>query len=166
MPGFKINGEGEGPDSKVKTLRVHRFALKTFMGKPGDKKPFDMVKDIDIPERIIEELQIKTPGATYKFGKQASYSDLKIVFYVPSLLIDDVESLLDKVHTPEEGIGDFDKYVNEVSVDLNDDKGSLINSYKFKNAWISSITKSQLTYGSSEIFALTTTVKFSWYEVG
>ena len=164
MPGFKINGEGDGPDSKAKILRVHRFSLKTFMGKPGNKEPFNMVKDVDLPERIIEELLVKTPGATYKFGKQASYSDLIIVFYVPHLLVDEIEILLDKVHTPEEGIGDFDSYINEVSLDITDEKGSMVNNYTFKNAWVSSIKKNQLTYGSSEMFLLTTTVKFSWYE--
>jgi len=165
MPGFKINGEGDGPDSKTETLRAHRFSMSIFMGQPGHNPPLNLLKDVDLPERIIEELQIKTPGSTYKFGKSANYSDLKLVFYTPKDLLSELETYLDLVHTADQGIGDFDDYVNDVIIDLNDSKGSKLVTYSFKNCWVSNIAKSQLSYGSSEILSVTATVKFSWYEV-
>jgi hypothetical protein len=163
MPGFKINGEGGGPEATVETFRTHRFTLETFLSKPGDKPPFNLLKDVDLPERVIEELQVKTPGATYRFGKQASYTDLKMTFYIPSNLINELEKMQDKIHTADTGIKDFNDYVDTIILVLNHDDGDV--RFEFKNAWIGNISYGQLSYGSSEIKSATITIKYSWYEI-
>lgn len=162
MPGFKIE-TGEGPDSKTETYRTHRFTMETFLGKPGNKPPFDLLKDVDLPERVIEELQIKTPGATYKFGKQTTYTDLKLVFYIPADLVDELEKLVDKVHTTDTGMKDFNDYVGTITLIMNHPDKDV--KFEFKNAWISNVLYGQLSYGSSEIKSATVTVKYSWYEI-
>ena len=163
MPGFKIHGEGGDVDANIETYRSHRFVLDSFLGKPGNKSPFDLLKDVDLPERTIEELQIKTPGATYKFGKQANYTDLKLIFYIPPYLVPELEKMQDKVHTTDKGIGDFNKYVDEIYLTMYHDTVDI--KMVFKNAWISNITYGQLSYGSSEIKLATVTIKYSWYEL-
>jgi hypothetical protein len=165
MPGFNINGEGGGPDPKTDTLRSHRFTLITFMGSSGKDKPYDLLKDVDLPDRIIDELQIKTPGATYKFAKSANYGDLKMIFYVPKDLLSKLEKLQDKVHTSKQGIGDFGDYTDEISFSFDDEKGKALDTFKFKNCWISNLVPNQASYGSSEILVVTVTIKFSWYEI-
>ena len=162
MPGFKINGDGDGPAANVETFRTHRFSLETFLGKSGDTAPFNLLKDVDLPERVIEELQVKTPSTTYKFGKQANYTDLKLTFYIPSKLIIELEKLQDKVHNIDTGIKDFNDYVGEISIILNHEDGDV--KFEFKNAWISNITYGQLSYGSSDIKSATVTIKYSWYK--
>jgi hypothetical protein len=162
MPGFKINNTGDGPDAKTETYRTHRFKLETFFGKPGDKPPFDMLKEVDLPDRLIEELQVKTPGGTYKFGKQLGYTDLKLTFYVPKDLLFKLEEILTKVGDNINGIGDFDKYVGTITIIMQYQDQDF--KLTFVNSWISNISYGQLSYGSSELKSITVTVKFSWYK--
>jgi hypothetical protein len=162
MPGFKIDGKGDGPDATAEVYRAHRFELKTFLGKPGNKAPWNTLKDADLPDKALEELQIKTIGATYRFAKQISYSDLKLTFYTPSKLIPEIEELFDKAHDTDEGLKDFDKYVGEIVLQLYSGEETI--DYTFKNAFISNITNGQLSYGSSDLKLITVTIKFSWYE--
>jgi hypothetical protein len=161
MPGFKIGNQGDGPNATAEVFRTHRFILNSFLGKPGNKPPFDMLKDVDLPDRIIEEIQIKTPGATYKFGKQLGYTDLKLVFYIPKDLLSKLEEMFDDVGNNKTGIQDFNTYMDEVVLTMQLKEQDF--KFTFKNAWIGNISYGQLSYGSSELKLVTITVKFSWY---
>jgi hypothetical protein len=164
MPGFKISDEdGNGPNSKEETFRDHRFILDTFLGNPGNQPPFNLLKNVDLPERLIEELQIKTPGATYNFSKQLGFGNVKFIFYIPNGLIEKLEELFDKIGNSKTGIQNFNNYMSEIGLRMVHPDGD--KAFLFKNAYISNITYGQLSYGSSEIKQATVTVRFSWYEV-
>lgn len=170
MPGFKVNGKGggiAGPSAAPSgdPLRDHRFRLTTFMGMDATQEPFHFVKDVDLPEKVIEVLEIKCPGTTYKFAKSASFTDLKIIFYGTQSLATEIKSLEEGVHNTEDGIGDFDEYLKEIQLQMYDGNEADMVVFKFKGCWLSNTQWGSLSYGSSELKLITVVVKCNFFEV-
>lgn len=167
MPGFMIDGRGgkvsASPDSDL--LRDHRFKLVTFMDKDASQLPLALIKDVDLPEKVVETLEIKCPGTTYKFAKSVSYGDLKLTFYGTKELATLFKELEEKVHTTKNGIADFDEYLKEVGFQMYDGEGSELVNFKFKGCWISNTQWGACSYGSSEIKLITIIVKCNYYEI-
>lgn len=183
MPGFIINNSGgvadPNPANHTDWLRNHRFSLLNFFGQlpPTANKEFLMLKDVTLPDKTISELAIKTPGTTYKFAKQVSYTDLKMTFYGSAALLTKCLQLGDKAHDLTSGIGDFDDYKGQVTFMINED-GEAVDpkttigggnqtgiKYDYHGAWISNVNHGQLTYTSSDIKSITVTIKFDFFEV-
>lgn len=167
MPGFKIGGDG-GPLTaapSVDLLRDHRFTMTTFMGMDATTDPFIQLKDITLPEKVIETLEIKCPGTTYKFAKSANYTDLVLTFYGTSGLVDRIEDLENSVHNVNTGIGDFNTYLNDVTVNFTDNMGSPLSVLLFSNCFLSNTKFGDLTYGSSDIKLITVTLKINYYTI-
>lgn len=167
MPGFKIDGKGGDPSAAPSTdlFRDHRFKLTTFMGMNATQEPFYYVKDVDLPEKSIEVLEIKCPGATYKFAKSVSYTDLKLTFYGTQGLAEKIKELEDHVHKTDTGIGDFNEYLKEIELQMYDGEESNMITFKFKGCWISNTQWGSLSYGSSELKLITVIVKCNFHEV-
>jgi hypothetical protein len=166
MAGFFIRNSGS-PESSVSATqefsRVHRFILINFLGVQANQFPWHHVKDISIPDKDIESLEIPTPGAVYKFPKQIKYGDLQIVWYgTPELELKLNEMIKENVHNEADGIrSDF----NTIEVGLTDASRNVTVRYKFYNAYISNLKRSELTYTSSEFLNLTSVIKFSHYKI-
>ena len=167
MPGFMINGLGgklgAAPFNDV--LRDHRFKITTFMGIRADETPFIQVKDIDLPEKIIEVLEIKCPGTTYKFAKSVNYGDLKVVLYGTIELVEKLKTLEDKIHTVDDGIGDFNKYLDDVIIEMYDGQESTQVTFTCKGCFVHNVSWGNLSYGSSELKLVTVILKCNFYKV-
>jgi len=178
MPGFIIGGQG-GPATTVPNnrdwMRAHRFRLLDFFGQlTNSATEFLALKDVTLPEKKIKSIDVKTPGTTYKFASQADYSNLKMVFYGSRTLLAKCYQMQDKVHNTREGLRDYHDYKGEVKFRMIDvpsvsvfgftiDRASGME-YLFKNAFISNIQHSQVSYSSSEIFQVTANIEFDFFE--
>ena len=167
MPGFKINGQGTGPDGSpsIELLKDHRFTLTEFLGMDGTQDPFIQLKEVTLPEKVVETLEIKCPGTTYKFAKSVNYTDLVLSFYGTSGLIDKIEELENKVHTVDSGIGDFNTYLGDVTLNFTDGEGSPLSILLFSNCFLSNTKFGDVSYGSSEIKLITLTLKCNYYTI-
>lgn len=177
MTGFIINDQGNDKyDAKLSVgrgdwHRDHRFRLTSFFNNIDSsfKDYLNQVKDITLPDKEIDELSIKTPGTTYKFPKQANYSDLKIKFYSNSSFLSKVQSISENVHSISEGVGDYNKHMDLVAISIfgtgNVARDRQLIKYRYFNSWISSITHGDLSYSSNDIKIITVNVKFSYYEM-
>lgn len=170
MPGFIINAnENNAAPTTPKNsdwLRTHRFKLSEFFGVRLDANEFLSVKDVKLPDKSMSDLKISTPGTTYSFAKQASYSDLEITFYGSEDVLLKCLQFADKVHDVREGLHDYNDYKGSVSIKVfTDGNGKAAVEYKYINAYISSVKHSQLTYTSSEIYSISLVIKFDYYDV-
>lgn len=169
MPGFSVNGEGgntpSAPGAGQDMLRDHRFKMVTFMDMNASQAPFYQIKDVDLPEKIIEVLEIKCPGTTYKFAKSASYTDLKLTFYGTQELASKIKELEHDIHNVDTGVGDFNQYLKDVVLQMYDGEESEMITFTFKGCWLSNSQWGNLSYGSSELKLITVVVKCHFYEI-
>ncbi len=167
MPGFMIDGQGgkvsASPDSDM--MRDHRFKLVTLMGDDATNLPLALIKDVDLPEKTIEVLEIKCPGTTYKFAKSVTYGDLKLTFYGTKDLIEKIKSYEEEVHTKDEGVKDFNGYQKDIEFQMYDGEESPLVNFKFKDCWLAGSSWGNVSYGSSEIKMITLVFKCNYYEI-
>jgi len=168
MPGFVINGTG-GPAITIPNsgdwLRSNRFVLTSFFGKAPSSNGFGYLyalKSVQLPSKVIKELEIEGLGTTYKFAKSVSYDDLKMTFYGCWELLDYLYGISNKIHTEETGISDFDIYKGIIELVMYETNKIAIN-FKYVGAWINNIDHGQVSYGSSEIQEITVNIKYDYY---
>lgn len=163
MPGFNISNNG-GPNPKRETLRAHRWTIFTFLNEPvSDDSVLKIAREVQLPERLVDSLSIKTIGATYKFAKQVGYGNLGITWYGTTELVRLLEEKMDEIHTDTSGLGDFNEYMGRIIIGLSTvDEGF---DYEFENCYIEKISKDQLNYSSSDIWAITADIALTSYRI-
>jgi hypothetical protein len=167
MPGFFIRRDIGAPtqydvSATDEFSRVHRFFLINFLGLQPNQFPWHFIKDLTVPEKDIESLDIPTAGAVYKFPKQVKYGDAQIVWYgTPELELKLIKMAENKTHNDKEGTKNG---TNLIEIGLTDSQGELTLRHKLYNCWISSIKRSELTYTSSEFLYITAVIKLSHYK--
>ena len=173
MPGFSIGdniGQAKSMPSKGDFLRDHRFRLINFMGiAVVDNSMFMQVKDITLPTKDLSTISIKTISTTYDFAAQASYGDLKIMFYGTADLLKRLQEIHNIVHDEEDGLKDFGDYCNIIELELYGPHAKTPSSslplikFSYRNCWIKTLDPGVLTYTSSEIMKIGVVVKTSHY---
>jgi len=181
MPGFFIGASSDRQDdvstgqsnfggqtlnATIETHRDSRFAVTKFMDLTATGTTSLMyVKDVTMPDKLLKMLSISTISTTYNFASQASYTDLKIIFYTSSKeFIDTLVDLEKEIHTVDDGIKDFNRYKKEIDIIWFKDGGGYDSElpkvrYKCKGCVINKVSWGQVSYGSSSIKLVDVAIK-------
>jgi hypothetical protein len=172
MPGFRIEGNEENslppPDPDVK--RAHRWRIEKFGAVdnlPILPSPDELLlaKSVTMPTFGFEEQSVLGGSIPYKFATKPAFSDLVVAFYDLIGLEPMIRKWQEAVWKPAQGIGQADRYKDEVIVYLVDGQGSPVDdAWVFVNAWPKIINHGELTYDSSDFKLLTVTVSYDFIE--
>jgi len=168
MPGFIIRGVGEdGPPNTVETLRKHRGKISLMSSYISDapREVLLMAKDVELPDRSIEKIEILGTDRIYKYAKRTNYPDASITFYDDGEVTKFLNEWIDLVSSSKKGISQHSDYKGNVNIDLLDGEGKTKLQYKLSGAWPSKITNGSLTYTSSEIKIITVIITFDDIEI-
>ncbi|RLF30371.1 MAG: hypothetical protein DRN07_08710 [Thermoplasmata archaeon] len=167
MPGFKINGRGEGPPNDVETMRDHRWKIEVATGNETltimaqkCNRPVYVTDRVTIPQYQNE---IYLPGrtkwepvkASFYLGEDDTLQKLRDV-RDKSILVEGTDQL------NVQNMAWNDQYKTTVTITVLDGEGSGIYEYRLEGAWITRIEGPDFDYGSTAISIITVTFSYDY----
>lgn len=173
MPGFKIDGKGNGPSNTMEVGRKHRFRVSiSFADTDMDLN----VKSITLPSIEYDEM-IAHNGADYvhRAGKY-KYKPIDIVFYEALTATNDsmVNRLIFKKlpNALGEELGsfyksnDFGGYGFTTTIIREDGKGNGYLTYQLFDCSIASYDPGDLSYADNELSEVKMSVRYNRFTQG
>ena len=173
MPGFKIDGKGNGPSNMMEVGRKHRFRVSiSFADTDMDLN----VKSITLPSIEYDEMTAHN-GADYisKAGKH-KYKPIDIVFY--EVLTEGNDSIVNRAifkklpNVAGEEIvskykkSDFGGYGFTTTIIREDGKGNGYLTYQLFDCSIASYDPGDLSYADNELSEVKMSVRYNRFTQG
>lgn len=158
MPGFKINGSGDGPSNTLELAREHRWLINKLGNIDISKGQLLIAKEVNLPEYDIDIQEILGGLMWYKYAKAVKWKDVHIVFYDDGKIAQALEGWRNLVYTNDGGMGKHDggngSYKQDSKFSMLDGAGKAIYDITLKQSWPKQILYGKLSYTSSEIKAV------------
>lgn len=168
MPGFKINGEGEGPKSTAEIRRVHRWVFET-LGPPEiiTREICLVLKEAARPKVNLEDVLMHHNQEEVHVAGKTSWDDISMTWY-------DVEndpdasdamwSWFNKVNILEGGqAGNVyapDEYKAHVTtLQMLNGMGEPNETWELYNGWPKDMNWGDLTYENSDLATVEVTYR-------
>lgn len=168
MPGFTINGYGDGASPNVKPYYKYTWELLQVVGTtigPQSSLPLIYVKEASLPKWTIGKEEVQGASIKYKFAKDISWEDIKIVWYDTVGLQEVMEDWRSLVWTPESGMGVAGKYKNDSKLRSFTFDFANPREWILRNSWPSAVSSTTLTYAESDISVVDVTITYDWAEI-
>jgi hypothetical protein len=165
MPGFMVNGVGQGADGQPKAYLSYTWYIGTIFDEAvsqtgGD--PLIYVRDATLPTFSVTKEQIQGASLEYKFAKSVSWDDVRLVFYDTEGLLDTLKEWRQNVWDPSTGLANPSDYKKNTTLTTVLPTGESANSWQLVNSWPSTIRYGDLTYTQSDAKVVDVTVTYDW----
>lgn len=174
MPGFKINGAGQGPNADVEPARVHRFSFR-FDTLGGLRDVVLYALSSQRPSVEIDQIKIHHKQTEAYLPGKHKWSAINVKFYelTQGLAGGTTSSQIFNYWAGGQG-GPIDFRSNsirngfgkaDVDINLEDGQGSPVHIYKLYGVWPTKVEPVELNYSSSDLSTVQVTFRYdSAYE--
>lgn len=127
-----------------------------------------LLKDCKLPSVTFTKEKAKGASIEYNYAKEATYNDVKVVFWDTFGLFDLMSVWEQSVWSPETGLRTADVYKKDTIItkylEDTDDSGTVKGAidYKLVGSWPSSIDEGQLSYDDDSIRVVTMTITYDY----
>lgn len=168
MPGFKINGQGDGPSSTVEAARLHRWAV-TFTGTSISEDTMFYAKTINRPVLEIDEIKIHHQQTEIYLPGKHRWGAITVEFYEVLTGAGNNQTSTEIFNYWSESVIDI---VNNNVVDLKtiqdtrmtittqDGLGESIADTVLESVWPTKVEPTELNYAVTELSTTKVTFRF------
>ena len=174
MPGFNIGNQAAAPKGKPGNVErpdgvvyVYMWDIENLIGKAAQDKKSSLIylKECTPPSRQYDTESVKTTGATYEFAKGVKWNDVKLTFYDVDGISQELQTMADKVWTPDGGIQEANNYMADTTIKVYFHDGTDAYKWVLANSWIKSIATNNMTYESSGVNSVAVTIAYTWAKI-
>lgn len=166
MPGFNIAGSGGTVDAKTDIYRSYRWKISNLPFVDRDRWGF--VIDCNLPSMDFEILKIQGMSLEYKIPSKPTFNNVEITFYDLGGLQREIETWMDKIWNPSNGLFDGKSPTDikkNIKLDLLDNTGSSAKTYEIQGAWPKRISHSKLSMSDESLKSLIVEFVYDFYTV-
>jgi hypothetical protein len=164
MPGFNIDGAGDGPEGTVDVLRQYRWEIQQ-LGPISDRIVRLLAREMVLPESKIDTQEVLGGLLYYKYAKSVKWENISVTFYDTTDTLKELIAWRDKIYTNQGGIKIHSRYKLDSIFLLQDGLGATLKTITAKGSWPVSIAQGQLSYASSDAKIITVTLAYDYAEV-
>lgn len=165
MPGFIVNGVGQGAPATVKPYYKYTWEVTNFYGDGiQNGSPLVYLKEAGTPSWDFDREEIQGASLVYKFAKSIKWNDVKFTWYDTVGLHTKIKSWRESVWKADTGLLNPDDYK----------KTSILKSLTFSweepvtwtmyNSWPAAVKVGDLTYTDSDVKQVEVTLSYDWAE--
>lgn len=171
MPGFNVikdnsfSLDAKNVEIPRNPIYTYTWDIDSFLGINVYGKPILYLKECSFPSYSFDVETVDTGHAKYHFPSSITWDDVKIVFYGTKDLIRKLEEYKNKLWNDKNGVRPINDFVDTtvIRVFTYDNKEAM--KYTLNNAWIKSLSYSNLTYENSDILNVSAVISYSWADV-
>jgi hypothetical protein len=164
MPGFNIDGGGNGPPGTIDVLMQYRWEIQQ-LGPIADRTVRLLAREMVLPESKIDVQEILGGLIYYKFAKSVKWENISVTFYDTMDTLKELIAWRDKIYTNQGGIKVHSNYKQDSIFLLQDGLGNTLKTITAKGSWPVSIAQGPLSYASSDAKIITVTLAYDYAEV-
>lgn len=172
MPGFNINGSGNGPDGKMEVHRSYRWKLLYIKGGGShiSEKLRDIAVELTLPSMDFDILSIQGMSLEYKIPKKPVFSNIDITFYDIVGLTSYFDKWQRKIWDQSKGL--FEGKTTNVGQDLRgelgfeliDHEGKTLESFTLFHAWPKKVSHSKLSMKDDSLKTVSVEFVYDYFE--
>lgn len=161
MPGFMINGGGEGPPNTIETRRKHRWAWRT-MGGHFDPQVLLILKEASRPHPIFNRPELHHNQEQAYFAGKHYWEPIRMVWYDAEQPSDASKQIWDWVNTvcniQAVTVAIPSAYKVDGSLEMLNGVGAPTETWSMYGCWPHDPNWGSLDYADTEIAQLEVTV--------
>lgn len=166
MPGFMIEGKGQGPSNELGGSDVHRIHRWSFEWTGLGKEVQDYALNCTRPTLDIDTVTIhQRQNEAYLPGKHR-WAPIRLTLYVMQKdTLQKLKQLRDKTVTTNEGMNNYAMERNSVSqmtLQALNGEGQVIYKWILEGCWISKIEHPTFNYDNSDLATVEVMVAYDY----
>lgn len=168
MPGFIVNGHGQGAPSTVRPYYTYTWEVQQFYGigigatPPPERLPLIYLRDAGVPTWDFDREEVMGANMVYKFAKSIKWNDIKFVWYDTVGLASIVKEWRDAIWTADTGLANPDDYKRQSVLRSLDFSWANPIIWTMHNSWPCAVKVDNLTYTQSDVKAVEVTLAYDW----
>lgn len=168
MPGFVVNGLGQGAPSTVKPYYKYTWEVQQFYGDgiganpAAENLPLIYLREASLPSCDFDKEEVQGANLVYKFAKSIKWNDIKFVWYDTVGMATKIREWRRNVWTAEDGLADPDVYKRTSTLRSLDFSWANPIVWNCFNSWPGSIKVGDLTYTDSDIKMVEVVLVYDW----
>ena len=160
MPGFNVNGTGDGALADFEAFYNYTWKVLNIAGVALPSTI--MCQDATLPTFTVKSEEGKGTALVYKFASEVSWDPITITFYDTVSLLESVKTWRRMVWNEDDGLATASAYKRESIIEQFLPDGSKTISWTLFGSWPSTIKHGDLTYVGSTAKFVTVTMTYDW----